>query len=50
MLLKLSLWRAEGLTTQLELDGKLGVTRAEPTAGLVFGYTTQALLHKSYKK
>jgi hypothetical protein len=49
-LIKLTLWRAEGLTTQLELDGKLGISRADPAAGLMFGVNTAALLHKSFKK
>ncbi len=49
-LIRVILWRAEGLTTQMELDGKLGISRADPAAGLMFGVNTAALLHKSFKK
>lgn len=49
-LLKLCLWRADALSGQLELDGKLGITRADASVGLMFGVSGGALLHKSYKK
>ncbi|KAF8055488.1 tmcC [Scenedesmus sp. PABB004] len=47
--LTVSLWRAEGLTSLLEVDGKLGVLRVEPSAGLMFGVAHTALLRKSFK-
>jgi hypothetical protein len=49
-LLKVCLWRADGLTSHIELDAKLGVTRTDTCAGLIFGINPAALLHKSYKK
>jgi hypothetical protein len=49
-LLRVCLWRAEALTSQVELDGKLGITRADGAAGLMFGLSSAALLHKSFKK
>lgn len=49
-LLKLCLWRAEGLASQIEVDSKLKIVRADTCAGLIFGVSTGALLHKSYKK
>jgi hypothetical protein len=49
-LLKLYLWRAEGLASQMEVDSKLNIVRADTCAGLIFGVSTSALLHKSYKK
>jgi hypothetical protein len=34
----------------MELDSHLSIARADPTAGLIFGVNTAALLHKSYSK
>lgn len=48
--LSVSLWRAEGLTSLVEVDAKLGILRAEPSTGLVFGVSHTALLHKSFRR
>jgi hypothetical protein len=48
--LAVSLWRAEGLTSLMEVDGKLGISRAEPAAGLMFGVAHGQLLRKSFRR
>jgi hypothetical protein len=48
--LALDLWRAEGLTSLVEVDSRLAITKAEPTAGLIFGMSNQVLLHSSFKE
>lgn len=48
--LQLELWRAEGLTSVVEMDGKLAISRVEPMLGLIFGTSAHALLHKSFKR
>jgi hypothetical protein len=48
--LAVSLWRAEGLTALMEVDGKMGVARAEPAAGLIFGVAHGQLLRKSFRR
>eukprot|EP00883_Tetradesmus_obliquus_P002715 jgi/Sobl393_1/12921/SZX78204.1 len=47
--LSVSLWRAEGLTALVEVDGKMGIARAEPAAGLMFGVGHGQLLRKSFR-
>lgn len=48
--LTVSLWRAEGLTALVEVDSKLGIVRADPSTGLIFGVAHTALLRKSFKR
>lgn len=48
--LSVSLWRAEGLTALVEVDGKMGIARAEPAAGLMFGVGHGQLLRKSFRR
>lgn len=48
--LTLSLFRAEGLTSVVEVDRKLNIARAEPTLGLIFGVPHSTLLRKSFPK
>jgi hypothetical protein len=48
--LSVSLWRAEGLRSLMEVDGKLGISRAEPAAGLMFGVGHGQLLRKSFRR
>jgi hypothetical protein len=48
--LAVSLWRSEGLAGLVEVDGKLGISRAEPAAGLMFGVAHGQLLRKSFRR
>lgn len=48
--LTLTLWRAEGLASVVEVDHKLGVVSAESTTGLMFGIPATALLRKNLKR
>jgi hypothetical protein len=48
--LAVSLWRAEGLTALMEVDGKMGIARAEPAVGLIFGVAHGQLLRKSFRR
>jgi hypothetical protein len=48
--LSVSLWRAEGLTSLMEVDGKMGIVRAEPSAGLMFGVAHGQLMRKSFRR
>lgn len=48
--LEVNLWRSDGLTALVETDSKLGIVRADPAAGLMFGVTPMALLRKSFRR
>jgi hypothetical protein len=48
--LSVSLWRSEGLAGLVEVDGRLGISRAEPAAGLMFGVAHGQLLRKSFRR
>eukprot|EP00775_Hariotina_reticulata_P003515 gene3515-3785_t len=47
--LALDLWRAEGLTSLVEVDSQLAIMRAEPTAGLIFGMSNQLLTQANFR-
>lgn len=47
--LTLGLWRAEGLTSVVEVDNSLNIVRAETTTGLLFGVPTNSLIRRSFK-
>lgn len=46
--LEIELWRADALTSVMELDRKLAIERADPAAGLIFGVPYKQLLRKSF--
>jgi hypothetical protein len=48
--LALDLWRAEGLTSLVEVDSRLVITKAEPSAGLIFGMSNQQLLLTNFRE
>jgi len=48
--LAVDLWRAEGLTSLVEVDSQLAITRAEEGVGLIFGMSSQVLMHSSFKE
>lgn len=49
-MLTVSLWRTEGLSAMMETDDKLGIVRAEPAAGLLFGVPHTSLKGKSFAR
>eukprot|EP00775_Hariotina_reticulata_P009651 gene9651-9811_t len=47
--LTIDLWRAEGLSSLVEVDSRLSITRAEPAAGLMFGMSQRAVMQTSFR-
>eukprot|EP00775_Hariotina_reticulata_P009112 gene9112-9281_t len=48
--LTVQLWRADGLTGLVEVDGSLSVERADPAAALLFGKSSQSILHANFQR
>eukprot|EP00775_Hariotina_reticulata_P003511 gene3511-3781_t len=47
--LAVDLWRAEGLTSLVEVNDRLAITKAEQGVGLIFGMSTQVLMGSNFK-
>jgi hypothetical protein len=48
--LEVVLWRADTLSSVLEVDGQLEITRADTTAGLLFGVSHRALVKRDFRR
>ncbi|GBF92718.1 hypothetical protein Rsub_05087, partial [Raphidocelis subcapitata] len=48
--LEVVLWRADTVTAVIEVDSNLVVSRADATAGLLFGVSHRALLKKDFRR
>lgn len=45
--LRIHLWRADAVSTVLEVDPKLHITKADPLAGVMFGVSHKMLQRKT---
>jgi hypothetical protein len=45
--LRIHLWRADAVSTVLEVDSKLHITKAEPLSGVMFGVSHKMLQRKT---